>query len=75
MLAPVNVTGRSEAPLILKLIETLPAWVDTSIPSANAVVLATLNVDAPLCLFKVNDAVVPPSAHKSPTLGVVYVVL
>ena len=71
--APVNVTGISVAPLILKLIDTLPACVLTSIPSAKAVVLATDNVALPLCLFKVNDASAPPSAHKSPTFGDVYV--
>ena len=66
---PVNVTGISDAPFMLMLIETLPACVLKFIPSANAVELATDNVALPLCLFNVKDASVPPSAHKSPTFG------
>ena len=78
-LAPVNVTGISEPSFIAMLIETLPACPLKFWPSATALELATDNVAEPLCLFSVIVAPtavaesISESAHKSPTLGEVYV--
>ena len=71
--APVNVTGIFAAPFMLKFNETLPACVLKLIPSERADELATESVASPLCLFNVKVASSPPSAHKSPTFGEVYV--